>query len=83
MPDETKNPDEHVAATSDARTTNNYGRHAYRVLTDDEKRAVSEVKDATRAFGEVLDALPPSRERSIAITKLEEASMWAVRGLTK
>ena len=72
-----------VNAAGDKRTTNNYGRHQYRVLTDAEKAQVSAVKDATRDFGEVLDALPDSREKSIAITKLEESSMWAVRGLTK
>ena len=73
---------EKLNAVEDERTKNNYGRHQYRPLTDDEKKSVSDVKDATREFGAVLDSLPPSRERSIAITKLEEASMWAVRGLT-
>ena len=71
-----------VDATDENRIVNNYGRHKYRVLTDDEKASVSSVKDATHDFGVLLDSLPPSRERSIAITKLEEASMWAVRGIT-
>ena len=71
-----------VEATDENRIVNNYGRHKYRVLTDDEKSQVSAVKNATHDFGVLLDSLPPSRERSVAITKLEEASMWAVRGLT-
>jgi len=74
--------DDKVSATEDERTSNNYGRHQYRALSDEEKQQVSAVKDATHDFGKLLDSLPPSRERSIAITKLEEASMWAVRGLT-
>ena len=77
-----KKETEALDAVSDERTKNNYGRHQYRPLTDEEKQKVSDVKDATHDFGELLDSLPPSRERSIAITKLEEASMWAVRGLT-
>lgn len=70
-------------ATEDERTANNYGRHQYRKLSDEEKALVSGVKDATHDFGKVLDALPDSREKSIAIRKMVEASMWAVRGLTK
>ena len=77
-----KNKPETVDASDELRIVNNYGRHQYRVLSDDEKSQVSAVKDATHDFGKLLDSLPPSRKRSIAITKLEEASMWAVRGLT-
>lgn len=71
-----------VDATDTNRIVNNYGRHKYRVLSDEEKQLVSDVKNATHDFGVLLDSLPPSREISLAITKLEEASMWAVRGLT-
>ena len=53
-----------------------------RTLTDEEEQQVSEVEQATDAFSRLLKSLPPSRERSIAITKLEESSMWAIRGLT-
>jgi len=70
-------------AVEDERTGNNYGRLQYRPLTDEEKAMVSAVKQATEKFGAVLDSLPPSRERALAITHMENASMWAVRGLTK
>lgn len=29
----------------------------------------------------ILETVPPSRERSLAITKLEECSMWANKGI--
>lgn len=29
----------------------------------------------------LLGVMPPSRERSLAITKLEEVSMWANKGI--
>ena len=34
-----------VDSTSDARTVNNVMRHAYRVLTDDEKATMQKIKD--------------------------------------
>lgn len=72
-----------VPATSDARTVNNLGaRHAYRVLSDGEKAQVKAVKDAAQVLCDVILAAAPSRERSLAITKAQEAEMWAVRGIT-
>lgn len=44
------------------------------------ERGVELIKNnraACRALYDVLLTLPESRERSIAITKLEEVSMWA------
>lgn len=71
-----------VASTSDARTVNNVMRHAYRVLSDEEKKAMQEVKDLGLALHEKIAALGISRELSIAKTKVEEAVMWAVKHLT-
>jgi len=34
-----------------------------------------------QAHDTILATLPPSRERSLALTKLEEASMWASKGI--
>ena len=71
-----------VDSTSDARTVNNTMRHAYRVLTDDEKAAMQSVKDAGLAFHDLIARLGSSREISLAKTKVEEAVMWAVKHLT-
>ena len=73
---------EMVASTSDARTVNNTMRHAYRVLTDEEKTAMSEIKDMGLAFHDRIGALGNSRELSVAKTKIEEAVMWAVKHIT-
>ena len=72
-----------VDSTSDARTVNNVMRHAYRVLSDEEKALMSKVKDMGLELHNVLEGMGASRELSIAKTKLEEAVMWAVKHLTK
>jgi len=74
---------EPVASESDARTVNNDVRHQYRVLSDDEKRAMTNLKDTGLRFLEMIDLyVPKGREASLAKTKIEEAVMWAVKGLT-
>lgn len=71
-----------VSSTSDQRTVNNVMRHAYRVLTDEEKAAMQKIKDDGLAMVEFFDSLGSSREMSLAKTKVEEAVMWAVKHLT-
>ena len=72
-----------MASTSDERTQNNTMRHQYRVLSDDEKEAMLWIKDQGLTMVEYIDArIPHGRERSLAKTKVEEAVMWAVKGLT-
>jgi hypothetical protein len=71
-----------VDSTSDDRTVNNVMRHAYRVLTDDEKVAMQKIKDDGLALHEFLGSLGSSRELSVAKTKIEEAVMRAVKHLT-
>jgi hypothetical protein len=71
-----------VDSTSDDRTVNNVMRHAYRVLTDEEKAAMQKVKDDGLAFHEFIASLGVSRELSIAKTKIEEAVMWVVKHIT-
>jgi hypothetical protein len=71
-----------VDSTSDNRTVNNTMRHAYRVLTDEEKAKMQAIKDTGFAFHEMISGLGNSRELSIAKTKLEEAVMWAVKHIT-
>ncbi len=57
-------------------------RQTYRQLTEPELNSVRLVKDEGQAFWNLLDALPPSRELSLAKTKIEEAVMWAVKAIT-
>jgi hypothetical protein len=71
-----------VASESDDRTVNNTMRHQYRVLSDEEKEAMLWIKDQGLTMIEYIDAHVAGREGSIAKTKLEEAVMWAVKGIT-
>lgn len=75
----------HVDSASDDRTANNAVRHTYRVLTDAEKQHMQDIKDKGADFIRYLDEITPigrSRETSLAITKMEEAVMWAVKHVT-
>lgn len=57
-------------------------RPQYRQLTAHEARLVNEIKDKAGELLSLMDAAPVGREYSIAKTKLEEAVMWAVKGIT-
>ena len=77
-----------VNAAGDDRVINNSLRHQYRVLSEAEKALMVHIKDQGQILldllGEInLHAANSGREISIAKTKLEEAVMWAVKGLTK
>lgn len=69
-------------SSSDERTRNNVVRHEYRVLTDEEKATMKDLKDMGLAFIERCTAIGNSRELSLAKTKMEEAVMWAVKHVT-
>lgn len=71
-----------VDSAGDDRTANNAVRHQYRVLSDEEKAKMVQVKDAGAALLALIDGMGSSRELSIAKTKTEEAVMWAVKHLT-
>jgi len=58
-------------------------RHAYRVLTDDEKAIMQKIKDDGLALHQYVESLGVSRELSVAKTKIEEAVMWAIKHLTR
>lgn len=53
----------------------------YQKPTDEHVAKISEVREACKKLHEVLQTLPMSRERAVAITKLEEVSMWANKGI--
>ena len=53
----------------------------YQKPTDEQVKKITEIREAMKVLYELLLTLPESRERSVAITKLEEASMWANKGI--
>lgn len=60
-------------------------RHEKRALSDVEKAQVLQVKDAGLAFLRLVDEIDTGhalREIALAKTKIEEAVMWAVKGIT-
>ena len=58
-------------------------RRQYRDLTDNEKELVSRAKAAGAEFLALCDEAGSRRESSIAKTKIEEAVMWLVKGITQ
>lgn len=72
----------HVASQSDDRTANNAVRHAYRVLSDEEKAQMVQLKDLGAAFIAACNSIGKSREMSLAVTNAEQAVMWAVKHIT-
>lgn len=71
-----------VESTSDNRTVNNTMRHQYRVLSDEEKTNMSLIKDKGLEFHDLVSGMGKSREIYLALTKIEEAVMWAVKHIT-
>lgn len=73
-----------INSESDERTVNNTVRHQYRVLTDAEKDTMILIKDLGLGLIATIEStVPKGREASLAKTKVEEAVMWAVKGLTQ
>lgn len=80
-----------VDSSSDGRTANNAVRHKYRVLSDEEKIAMQDIKDLGAAFISKLHEIGgtdpsgdrfASRDLSLANTHAEDAVMRAVRHIT-
>ncbi len=71
-----------VESTSDQRTVNNTMRHQYRVLSESEKANMAAIKDKGLEFHALVSGIGKSREISLALTKIEEAVMWAVKHIT-
>lgn len=72
-----------VDSTSDQRTVNNVMRHQYRVLSDEEKAQMQALKDKGLELHDLINMVGKSRELSLALTKTEEAVMWAVKHITR
>lgn len=50
--------------------------NSFEVLTEIRERSLEHAKW-------LASVLPPSKERSLALTKLEESSVWAVKALVR
>ena len=51
---------------------------------EEQKRKIENTRDAfTDVTAFVLKNMKDSREKSLALTKLEEACMWAIKGITR
>lgn len=74
---------ETFSSSSDERIENNVMRHEYRTLNGKETDQMKRVKDLGVQFDCLMDLISGSREVSIAKTKMEEAVMWAVKGITR
>lgn len=64
-------------------------RQEYRELTDEEKALIKAIKDHAEAMAGLIDEVHGKygekggvREAALAMTKLEECVMWAVKGIT-
>lgn len=57
-------------------------RPTYRALTDDEKALHDALKAKAVELETLIETIKPGRYRSLAITDLEKAIMWAVKELT-
>lgn len=56
------------------------------IYLDDEeqKRKIENTRDAfTDVTAFILKNMKESREKSLTLTKLEEACMWAIKGITR
>ena len=71
-----------IGSEQDGRIANSTVRHSYRILTDEEKADMLQLKDIGQAFIDKCKSLGGSRELSLAITNAEQAVMWAVKHVT-
>lgn len=57
-------------------------RKSYRELSEEEKNLLNAIKSAADDLLTHVEKAPDGRSKSLAITKLEESVMWAVKGIT-
>ncbi len=53
----------------------------YQRPNEDQVRQIEAVRLKCKELHELLLSLPPCRERSVAVTNLEQVSMWANKGI--
>ena len=55
----------------------------YVPVNDEQSERIEDVKNAISfAMTDIDNNCPPSREKSLALTKLEEAAMWASKAIS-
>jgi len=57
-------------------------RKNHRVLKSFELKAMNNIKTKAEELLAEINETPQSREKSLAITKLEESIMWVIKGIT-
>lgn len=65
--------------------TTNIFRPIYKELSEEDKKHIGDIKDKASELWHLFPkdgGRGANREVSLAITKLEEAVMWAVKGIT-
>lgn len=57
-------------------------RFKYHSLDEEQIRAISTIREVTTGLAVILnERCPSSREKSLALTKLEECAMWANKAI--
>lgn len=80
--DEFPGPTSEGLAASEPSDKSDVMRHNYRELSNEDASRVTGIKNIGAALHAAIDDLPPSREASLAKTKVEECVMWAVKAIT-
>lgn len=57
-------------------------RSEYRPLQPADSERILRIKAQAEHLAATMELSPPSRELSLALTKLEEAVMWATKAIT-
>jgi hypothetical protein len=57
-------------------------RKEQRHLTAEERQQANDVKQLAEDLHDLIDMLPASRARDLALVKLEECVMWSVKALS-
>lgn len=59
-------------------------RFGYVALSDEQKQRVEALRTQYALLCELVEAaMPPGRERALAITDLESSCMWAIKGVSR
>ena len=67
---------------SESPEKHNIMRRDYKTLSEVKQMQVKGIKDICQSFWDACDSIGTSRELSIAKERIEEAAMWAVKGIT-
>jgi hypothetical protein len=57
-------------------------RKEQRNLTEEERDLVNNIKQIAEDLNDAIDMAPTSHERDVALIKLQECVMWAVRSIS-